>query len=57
MPTYATGLRSGKRPAVLGSPARYQRRVYAKPGGLQVADWIRTGSPGFIADDEDSYYK
>jgi len=40
MPTYATGLRSGKRPAVLGSPARYQRRVYAKPGGLQVADWV-----------------
>jgi hypothetical protein len=47
MPAYATGMRPGKRLAVLGSPTRYQRRVYAKPGGLQVADWVMSGSVQF----------
>jgi len=48
MPTYATGLCSGKRHAVLGIPTRHQRRVYAKPGGLQVADW-RVMKSGTVA--------
>lgn len=45
MPTDATGMRSGKRAALLGRPAGHQRRVYAEPRGVQVVDRLKEATP------------